>query len=50
MDIAYRIVTKQVVNSIEQGDEIISITVEGDDPELMAKMKSRIDEWNSILG
>ncbi len=41
---------RDVVNSIAQGDIINSITIEGDPAELMAQMKSRIDEWNSIPG
>ncbi len=41
---------QDVVNSIAQGDVINSITIEGDPAELMTQMKSRIDEWNSILG
>jgi len=39
-----------VVNSIAQGDAINNITIEGDTSELMDKMKSRVDEWNSKLG
>lgn len=40
---------QEVVNSIAQQDEIISITIEGDLSELMNKIQSRIDKWNTIL-
>ena len=39
-----------VVNSIVQGDSINNITIEGDSSALMARVKDRVDEWNSILG
>ncbi|MDT8318309.1 MAG: peptidylprolyl isomerase [bacterium] len=39
-----------VVNSIAQGDSINNITIEGDSSALMDKVKSRVDEWNAILG
>lgn len=41
---------QDVVNNIQQGDQIISVTINGDKSELLSKMKDRIDEWNSILG
>ena len=41
---------QDVVNSIAQGDKINSIIVEGDTPELLEKMKERVEQWNSILG
>ncbi len=39
-----------VVNSIAGGDEITSISIDGDTAELMAKTQSKVDEWNKILG
>jgi peptidyl-prolyl cis-trans isomerase B (cyclophilin B) len=39
-----------VVNAITQGDEITSITIEGDTSGLFASMSDRISEWNSKLG
>ncbi len=38
-----------VVNSINQGDKIINITIEGDDTALMEKTKDKIEEWNKVL-
>jgi peptidyl-prolyl cis-trans isomerase B (cyclophilin B) len=38
-----------VVNSVAQGDTIVSITIEGDDSALMEKMQDKIDEWNAVL-
>ena len=40
----------EVVNSIAQGDSINTITIEGDSSALMEKVKTRVDEWNAILG
>ncbi len=40
---------QQVVNDIRQGDNIQSITIEGDDSILMEKNQSQIEEWNQIL-
>lgn len=39
-----------VVDAIRQGDEIESITIEGDTSSLFEKTKDKIDEWNSLLG
>ncbi len=39
-----------VVNSIAGGDEITSISIDGNTAELMAKTQSKVDEWNKILG
>ncbi len=39
-----------VVDAIEQGDKIISITVEGDTEELLASKADRIAEFNAALG
>ena len=38
-----------VVNSIAQGDSILSVTIHGDTSDLMAKTQSKVDEWNRIL-
>ncbi len=38
-----------VVNKIVQGDEIISITIQGDAKTLFSKIQPQIDEWNSLL-
>jgi peptidyl-prolyl cis-trans isomerase B (cyclophilin B) len=38
-----------IVNAIEQGDKIHSITIEGDISELMAKVASYVDKWNAVL-
>jgi peptidyl-prolyl cis-trans isomerase B (cyclophilin B) len=39
----------KVVNSIQQGDVIQEISIEGDDSSLMQAMAGRVKEWNSIL-
>jgi len=41
---------QKVVDSIEQGDEIKSIVVDGDTEALFARVRERINEWNRILG
>ena len=38
-----------VVNSIVQGDQIISITIEGDTTNLFEKMKEHLADWNNVL-
>lgn len=38
-----------VVNSIAQGDRIESVEIVGDTTDLLAKQKSRVDEWNAVL-
>jgi len=40
---------QQVVNSIAQGDKIISVTIEGDAAELMEGIRPEIDKWNKVL-
>lgn len=40
---------QEVVNSIKQNDEIISITIEGEKENFLKKMESRITEWNKTL-
>jgi peptidyl-prolyl cis-trans isomerase B (cyclophilin B) len=40
---------QQVVNSIAQGDKIISVMIEGDAAELLEGVRSEIDKWNKIL-
>jgi len=39
----------EVVNSIEQGDTIDSITISGNTGSLFKKMKSDIDGWNKVV-
>lgn len=38
-----------VVNSIEKGDKIISITIQGNTAPLMEQCKEKLDQWNLIL-
>ncbi len=38
-----------VVNSIAGGDQVESISINGDTADLMAKTQSKVDEWNKIL-
>ncbi|MCB1645958.1 MAG: peptidylprolyl isomerase [Pseudomonadales bacterium] len=40
---------QDVVNAVEQGDEIISITIEGDAEALLEAQKDRVAEWNAAL-
>lgn len=40
---------QKVVNSIRQGDTIVSITINGDTTELYAKAGDAIKKWNNIL-
>ncbi len=45
-----RVTTGQdVVDSIEQGDGIESIEIEGDASELLEAQKGRVEEWNKAL-
>ncbi len=41
---------QEVVDSIEQGDEIISITISGDVDDLLTAQASRITDFNASLG
>ena len=38
-----------VVNSIEKGDKIVSVRIDGDTRALMEKTKDKVTEWNRIL-
>jgi len=40
---------QKTVNSIRQGDSIVSITVEGDTSELFAKVADKIKEWDGKI-
>lgn len=40
---------QDVVNSIEQNDTIIGITIEGDLASLIKKVQSHLDQWNEML-
>jgi peptidyl-prolyl cis-trans isomerase B (cyclophilin B) len=40
---------QNVVNSIAQGDKILSITIEGDVAPLMQQIQSRVREWDEQL-
>ena len=41
---------QDVVNSIEMGDAINSVTIEGDTTELFEKCADKLKEWNEALG
>ncbi|MCG8471573.1 MAG: peptidylprolyl isomerase [Desulfobacterales bacterium] len=41
---------QDVVNSIEMGDTIESVTIEGDTTELFEKCADKLKEWNEALG
>ncbi len=40
---------QDVVDSIQMGDKIDTVTIKGDQSQLMEKTASRIDEWNKVL-
>ena len=40
---------QNVVNSIEQGDSIHSITIEGDAAPLLEKESALVNEWNKVI-
>ena len=40
---------QEIVNSIQQGDSIVEITIEGDAESLLQKMAGRVSEWNTVL-
>lgn len=40
---------QEVVNRIEQGDKILTISIEGDVSTLMAKTQSSLNQWNRAL-
>jgi len=40
---------QDVVNAVEQGDEMIKVTIEGDATSLLAAYKDQIAEWNEAL-
>lgn len=40
---------QKVVNTIAKGDEIKSITIEGDASALLTAQQARVDEWNEAL-
>jgi peptidyl-prolyl cis-trans isomerase B (cyclophilin B) len=42
-------IDQNVVNSIAQGDKIISIMIEGDASELMESIRPVADKWNKII-
>lgn len=41
---------QEVVDAIQQGDSIESISIEGDTGPLLEAQKNNIEEWNSALG
>jgi len=41
---------QDVVDSISQGDQIVSIVISGDADDLLASQADRIAEWNTALG
>jgi peptidyl-prolyl cis-trans isomerase B (cyclophilin B) len=40
---------QEVVNSIRQGDKIVSISIEGEINDLLKQNAARISEWNAVL-
>jgi len=40
---------QDVVNSIDKGDAIVEIVIEGDTSTLFVKAKAHLDKWNGIL-
>lgn len=40
---------QRVVDSIKQGDKLVSVTIDGDATGLLASMQDRIDEWNKAI-
>ena len=40
---------QDVVDSIAQGDKILSIDISGDADELLEAQKDRVDEWNAVV-
>ena len=40
---------QKIVNSIQQGDKIESLTIEGDSSELFSKVDDKIKHWNKLL-
>jgi peptidyl-prolyl cis-trans isomerase B (cyclophilin B) len=40
---------QDVVNAIEQGDKIISVTLSGDTDELLTAQASRVEDWNATI-
>jgi peptidyl-prolyl cis-trans isomerase B (cyclophilin B) len=40
----------KIVNTIQQGDTIVAITIEGDTDSLLQANAERIAEWNAVLG
>lgn len=40
---------QDIVNQVAQGDEIKSVTIEGDVEGLLEKNKGKVSEWNAIL-
>ena len=41
---------QDIVDSIQQGDIIETIKIEGDKQELLDANSERVEEWNKILG
>ena len=40
---------QEVVDSVAQGDKIVSIAINGDAEELLASQSSRVSEWNQAI-
>jgi len=40
---------KAIVDKVRNGDAIESITIKGDSAPLLAKEKTRVDQWNAVL-
>ncbi len=41
---------QDIVNSIQQGDNIVAVTLEGDTAGLLEAQSERVKEWNGVLG
>jgi len=41
---------QKVVDAIQQGDKIVSVTIEGDAAAVLEAKKDRVAEWNKALG
>lgn len=40
---------QNVVDAIQQGDKITSVTIQGDTAALMSKEQAQVEEWNKVL-
>jgi peptidyl-prolyl cis-trans isomerase B (cyclophilin B) len=40
---------QQIVDSIQQGDQINSVSIKGDSEDLLASLADRVSEWNEAI-